>query len=238
MTNYVLLIILQTIIICVGFYLAFFKSYFQEKGKNVATQEDIGKITKAVEDVRKQFTIETELLKNNLNLYTGSFQSIKTLERNALIEINSKYSQWLQSLKTFSLAYYSYDFYEPLLRKDLFFSEKQMEFEVAEDNLHLYAHDEELMELKKELTKATFQLHLSVISHIISFTKNCINYNLIVNHIPPGQELEENRKYHEKQQPVIDSSISGMVELYNKILPYQVKFTKALNHRIYKLIVE
>ena len=236
MSQNLLQIILQILIICLGLYLAFFKSYLQEKGKNVATQEDIGKITKAIEDVKKQFTIEAELLKNNLNIYSGSFQSIKTLERNALVEINLKYSQWLHSLQTFSLVYYSYDFFEPLLHKDLFFSEKQSEFEVAEDNFHLYVHDEELMGIKKELTSATFKLHLSVITHIISFIKNCREYNLILQNMPLGQEVEQNRKYHEKQQPIIESSISEMAELYKKILPHQVAFIKALNYRIYKLI--
>ena len=57
--------------------------YEELTSDSIATQEDIGKITKAVEDVKKQFTIETEILKNNLSLYSGSFQSIKTLERNA-----------------------------------------------------------------------------------------------------------------------------------------------------------
>jgi len=229
-------IILQAITIVVGLYLAFFKSYLHEKGKNVATQEDIGKITKAVEDVKKQFTIETEILKNNLSLYSGSFQSIKTLERNSLIEINLKYSQWLQSLKNFSLAYYFYDYYEPLLQKHLYFSEKQMEFDIAEDNLHLYVHDTELLNLKKELTTATYKLQLSVISNIVTFILNCKDYNSILENISNRDPVEENRKYHEKQQPIIDRSIQEMVDCYNQILPHQVSFTKALNQRIYKLI--
>lgn len=236
MTSNNVQIILQILTILVGLYLALFKSYFQEKGKNIATQEDIGKITKAVEDVKKQFTIETEILRNNLNLFSGSFQSIKNLERTALIEMNLKYSQWLQSLKNFSLAYYSYDFYEPLLQKHLYFSEKQTEFDIAEDNLHLYVHDPELMSLKKEITTATYKLHLSVISNILSFVLNCQNYNRILENRDNRDTLEENKKYHEQQQPVIDKSIQEMVSCYQEILPHQIKFTKALNQRIYSLI--
>lgn len=45
-------LILEIIIIIGGLYLIFFKSYFKEKGKNLATLEDIGQITEKVEGVK------------------------------------------------------------------------------------------------------------------------------------------------------------------------------------------
>lgn len=44
--------ILQIAILIGGLYLIFFKSYFKEKGKNLATMEDIGEITREVEEVK------------------------------------------------------------------------------------------------------------------------------------------------------------------------------------------
>ena len=35
---------------------SFFPSYFNEKGKNLATKEDIGEITEAVESVKEDYT--------------------------------------------------------------------------------------------------------------------------------------------------------------------------------------
>jgi hypothetical protein len=52
--------ILLIINILIGLWLIFFKSYFSEKGKNIATQEDIGAITKEIE------TIKSEISKKNV----------------------------------------------------------------------------------------------------------------------------------------------------------------------------
>lgn len=38
-------LILESVIILLGLYLAFFKSYFSEKVKNLATKEDVSEIT-------------------------------------------------------------------------------------------------------------------------------------------------------------------------------------------------
>jgi hypothetical protein len=45
----------------------FLRSYFQEKGKNLATRQDIEEITEKIEGVRKQYTSEIEVLRSNLS---------------------------------------------------------------------------------------------------------------------------------------------------------------------------
>ena len=47
-------IIIDIILIITLLYIAFFKSYFTEKGKNIATKEDIGYITKEIETVKNE----------------------------------------------------------------------------------------------------------------------------------------------------------------------------------------
>jgi hypothetical protein len=61
-------LILDIVIIIVGLYLAFIKSYFKEKGKNLATLEDIGKITNKVEEVKHDFYTKIEITKKDLEL--------------------------------------------------------------------------------------------------------------------------------------------------------------------------
>lgn len=53
-------ILLDIILILIGLYLAFFKSYFAEKGKNLATKEDIGEITKEIETIKKEIDINSQ----------------------------------------------------------------------------------------------------------------------------------------------------------------------------------
>jgi len=238
MSQLFILIILQALTIVLGLYLAFFKSYIQKKGKNLATQEDIKKITKIIEETKIQFTADTEYLKNRLSLYSQSFQSIKTLERNAIIEVNTKYSELLNSLTTFSLVYYSYENYENLKSKDLYFSEKLMAFNVAEDNLHLYAHEIELMSKKSELIRLTFKLHESVLKHIVSFMLNCSNYNQIRAITKDEDQVALNKWYHDLQQPVINDSIEESKNIILQIQSQHVNFIKILNYKIYQLINE
>ncbi|HVA99254.1 MAG TPA: hypothetical protein VNG53_10200 [Bacteroidia bacterium] len=49
-------------------WLLFFKSYFKEKGKNLATIKDIGNITKEVESVKENFNKELENFKKDISL--------------------------------------------------------------------------------------------------------------------------------------------------------------------------
>lgn len=48
------------ILILIGLYLAFFKSYFTEKGKNLATKEDIGEITHEIETIKNEIGIHSQ----------------------------------------------------------------------------------------------------------------------------------------------------------------------------------
>ena len=45
----------------------FFKPYTQEKMKNKALKEDIGKLTEITEEIKNKFQVENEFLKSNLS---------------------------------------------------------------------------------------------------------------------------------------------------------------------------
>src|ERR1035437_3917179 len=77
-------ILLETAAVLIGLYLAFFKSYFQEKGKNLATKEDITEITEKIEKV-----------KSDIGILTHKKISLSTEKQNSLMELISKYSAWL-----------------------------------------------------------------------------------------------------------------------------------------------
>ncbi len=69
-----------------------------EKGKNLATKQDISEITKLVETVKHTFTAETEKLKTNLSIYSNVHVGLVAEERNAIIEHNEKFFRWLNNL--------------------------------------------------------------------------------------------------------------------------------------------
>jgi hypothetical protein len=59
-------ILLNVLIIFGAIYLIFFKSYLREKGKNIATKEDIGDITGIVESIKRNNNIQIEKIKAEL----------------------------------------------------------------------------------------------------------------------------------------------------------------------------
>lgn len=50
-------IVFDIVLTIIGLYLAFGKSYFSEKGKNLATREDVGLITKEIETVKNEIML-------------------------------------------------------------------------------------------------------------------------------------------------------------------------------------
>ena len=78
--------VIEFIAVVVGIPILYFviknalPSYFNEKGKNLATQEDISKITQLVEETKYQFTTQTELLKANLQINNNLQLNLKTEE--------------------------------------------------------------------------------------------------------------------------------------------------------------
>ena len=86
MVNQIVEIILEVILIILGLYLAFFKSYFSEKGKNLATVEDIEKITNIVEAVKRENNIQLESMKTEMLLLSKTQMVVYDDERKAIIE--------------------------------------------------------------------------------------------------------------------------------------------------------
>jgi len=83
--KYLLVIVLQILgftIICIKLYA---KSYVNEKGKNLATKEDIGEITQIVESIKTSLTIKTEELKSDLLYKNEHLIHLRAAERAAII---------------------------------------------------------------------------------------------------------------------------------------------------------
>lgn len=63
----------------------FVKSYSAEKGKNLATKEDVGEITQIVESIKTSLAIKTEELKSDLLFKNEHLIHLRAAEREAII---------------------------------------------------------------------------------------------------------------------------------------------------------
>lgn len=100
-------IFFQILIIVVAFILGlfiknFFPKYMEEKGKNLATKEDIEEITEKIEKVKYEYNEEIEKLRSNLNKdfqeYIDTMKFLKERSYKQFSELYSKlYSVVIQS---------------------------------------------------------------------------------------------------------------------------------------------
>lgn len=88
LTNIILNFIEIIVIIIGGLLLRhYLPSYFSEKGKNLATKEDIGEITHEIEGIRNEYSKNIEVLKSNLEKKTHVHQVRYEHEFKVLVDV-------------------------------------------------------------------------------------------------------------------------------------------------------
>ena len=76
-------------IVGLGFFLKnYLPNYFSEKGKNLATKEDISEITEKIESVKNSFALSQEKVKAELQVKSALQQAFQSKCLEALIAIN------------------------------------------------------------------------------------------------------------------------------------------------------
>src|SRR5690554_4588920 len=82
----------EIIMVIFGAYLLY---YVREKGKNQATKEDLKEITDTVEEVKRKYTEENELLRANLNILTSKKNIMFTEEKEAIVQYFAQLNKWI-----------------------------------------------------------------------------------------------------------------------------------------------
>ena len=143
-------LILDSIIILLGLYLILIKSYYSEKGKNLATKEDIKEITDKMESVKLDYLRRIEEYKKELNI---KYELEKTL-------INSK-------VKAYQIATALKE--TIIRRKSNFGIEKDQMQEIFENIPELLIHLNSQVHLKnmfQEETKAMQESYNGIVFYI------------------------------------------------------------------------
>jgi len=91
--DYLFSAILTIILIASSITLSFLYAYVKKKGDNIATKDDIQKLTEI-----------TEKVKNELNLLHDSKLSFQTLRRQAIIEYHSIFLKWMNYVSSLTIS--------------------------------------------------------------------------------------------------------------------------------------
>lgn len=209
-------IILEVLLILLGLYLAFFKSYFQEKGKNLATLKDIDEITNKVESIKADFMKETEKLKINLQYTTQIKFSVKSEELKCLFNYYEKYHFWLNSILDFSFANYIKKNHQDLSGEEKILKNAYFDFLNSESKAELLVDNFKLFDQSNEMKLKTKDLH----DHV---TTSISKYSILIlkNEIDELQANSETRSFDPDKA---DEIITNFLEIFHheKVKHYKI----------------
>lgn len=237
-------IIFDIILLIIGLYLVFFKSYFQEKGKNIATNEDIEELTLKVESVKQNFIEKNSSLKAKLDLLTNLQLNHKNDERNSLIEFHKIIKNWIglltESSPTLVDEYDNQEILTKIHQYDILYRKVLS----AEAVLEIYVDDEKLENL-------IYNLKIQILEHLAPNPTKFLmklkfnNFELEQFKILPN-ETEENievksEKHNEllnKRSAIFEEYTEKMISGYEKVIEYDKEYRTYLRDYIKKISSE
>ena len=218
-------IILEIIILIVGFYIAFFKSYFTEKGKNLATKEDINEITSMVETV-----------KNQIHFSTQSKLDLRVEERNALVNHYEKYNFWLHTIiDTHFSGVNEHNKHKLEEIKDRM-SSARLDYELADGRMELFVSNKDLSELLKVLKIKTLEFEHLVCEKIFELDNAIFKMEQMKATTPIEQQSDKFSEYLDKKSEIIKSLNTERLEKYKEVSKLDRKFQVIVHNHLKKLI--
>lgn len=220
-------LILEIIIVIIGFYLAFFKSYFQEKGKNLATKEDVEEITELVEKV-----------KNQIHYNTQSKLSLKTEERTVLVNYYENYNYWLNTVLNIYFGGIIEENKEKLKEFESRLKDAKFKYDIAEGKKEVFVNNNEIDEHLNQLKIKTLELQ-----HIVEEKINELEYLFFEienmrKTTPIENQLEEFKKLLAKKKIILKSLNEQRLEKYKEIAPMDKKFQVLVFNHLQSIINE
>ncbi|KAA9327232.1 hypothetical protein F0P96_18540 [Hymenobacter busanensis] len=200
MSNYALLIFnaaFAFVLFMLAMYQAFFKSYFTEKGKNVATQEDIAGITQQVEAVKNEFSKDLEQLRTDLQYKNQMRISLRGEEKKAIVEC----FEAMEVLRHFSsVKYLGYDEdnYEEIMSTIKKLDDYYTNYKIAEAKTKLYVGNSDLVEMLLNAGEAIFKQYRLAGSHYLKYRSELALYKIKIGNEKDLEQMKQLMGEHER----------------------------------------
>jgi len=212
-------------------------SYFSEKGKNLATKDDIAKITSLVESVKHTFTTETEKLKANLQLLTNIQVGVESEERNAIVDLNEKYFKWLNFISEPTLNNVDLNDNNEIIEILKKQNELYNDFLFSIFKIGLFIKDQDLVIF-------TRQLQIETLNHIWNVSSKCAlkiahlndEYDPIIENLSGSDKLLKQQELLDKKGMIKDQLRDGIINGFEVITPMSINFQKLCREHIYKTL--
>lgn len=222
MTKEILQIILEASAVLLGLYLAFFKSYFQEKGKNLAMKEDIEEMTNTIEKVKSDIGILTH---KKINIATEKYK--------ALIDFNNNYSAWLKYILYVNITDNNFSSENFISKVEVRLKELFYNVSISEAQLEVFFVDDyELNNHKNDLISKTIELSNHLQKFLFAYYIEIEHTNITKQLKDDNYKTQQIQKYYEQQKAVFDEYIKKQLEIYKIISPLNHAFIKKISDRV------
>lgn len=172
------------LILLIGGYILYFKTYFKEKGKNLAQKEDIRDLTSIVEDVRHDYSKDIESLKADLSLLITKRSAVFEEEKLSIIQFFTQINTWVWDTLKIETHEYFHGNFEELNTKIIRFRDAYKQTNVAFSKVQLLVKDENLIQAGHEYVTEALKLHSFIDLTVSALKRNLsqekINVDLIL----------------------------------------------------------
>ena len=218
-------LVLEAFILLLLLYTAFLKSYFQEKGKNVATKEDVEVITSLVESVKSQlqFSLQAKL-------------SLRAEEHQTLVDYFSKYSAWLSAITNFSIVGIAKENTSRLAEIRSQLDMLNRDFDLAAGKMELFVENEDIQLQHGPLVIETLKLQ----AHAEQMTFEVEGIHLEAKRMelntPLDQQVERYEALLEKEKQLYRKFKEEQLRKYKTLLPVVQNQRRAISKHIRALV--
>lgn len=210
---YFAFVIIQCLVVALS---VFFTSYFQEKGKNTASKEDITKITQLIEEVRLSFSKQAEELKAELQFYNNVHTGIVTEERNAIAEYHMKHALFLNVLRDVTLGESVAGFKNDVAGYYRIIVKFREEYAAAQSIFRLFIADENLHQVEKAVWEITFKFNVSMNNYISAVSSLQTNSKKREAHEILDLQAKEIERFH-KELTVNVKELRPVIEHFREL---------------------
>lgn len=157
----IIIIVAQIVISTILYFLikSYFPAYFSEKGKNVATKEDIEEITEKIKTVESKISIRT----------SGEID-YNSLKRKVILDYFGAYNHW-ERLVSLSEANYEIDCDIKNALTLAKINEAKFNYNLKEGEIEVFISDTDFYTLRGKLTVALLKLQQEFEIHTIKITR-------------------------------------------------------------------
>ena len=211
--------------------------YFEAKGANQATKEDIGAITKIVENIKSDLSQQGELFKAQLSVNSQHRLNIKAAERDALFNFHKCLNAWLYFLVRLSFSEYEIDNYKDIKIISADISKRQYEFDLAEAHLLLFLNDTEFLNLKKNLVVELicFEGDVRILTREFHFAYSKCEMQLEFSKGDYKKQSDIRNELHNTIMKLTDKQQTELLDHYKKIYSLSTQVNDMISERLRKL---